>query len=274
MDLIAVEQVVLPRARAQIPAWSTDTSLLGGGTWLFSEPQPDIRRLVDLTALGWESLRVDADGLHVAATCTIAELSRVALSPDWRAGDLIARCCHALLGSFKVWNAATVGGNICLALPAGPMTALAVALGGVALIWQPDGGERRLPVEHLVLGERHTALAPGELLRSVILPVSGLRCRFAFRQISLTPLGRSGAVLIGLRSRDGGFALTLTASTRRPIRLDFAALPSPAALAGRIETEVSTTGLWHDDIHGDPRWRRHVSLLLAAEIRDELTTSA
>jgi CO/xanthine dehydrogenase FAD-binding subunit len=266
MDLIAVDEVLMPRARAQLPAWSADTALLGGGTWLFSEPQPDIRRLVDLTALGWESLRVDADGLHVAATCTIAELSRVALSPDWRAGELIARCCHALLGSFKVLNAATVGGNICLALPAGPMTALAVALGGVALIWQPDGAERRLPVEHLVLGERHTALAPGEVLRSVILPVAGLRCRFALRQISLTPLGRSGALLIGLRGRDGSFALTLTASTRRPIRLDFAAMPSPAALAGRIETAV--------DIHGDPRWRRHVSLLLAAEIRDELATSA
>src|SRR5216684_2803936 len=50
MDLNSVDTVLLPRARAELPPWSNDTALLGGGTWLFSEPQPEIRRLVDLTA--------------------------------------------------------------------------------------------------------------------------------------------------------------------------------------------------------------------------------
>ena len=118
MDLNSIDTVLLPRARGELPVWSRDTAFLGGGTWLFSEPQPTIRRLVDLTALGWERLLVDAAGLHIAATCTIAALSRFAAPADWPAADLIGQCCEALSGSFKVSNAATVGGNICLALPA------------------------------------------------------------------------------------------------------------------------------------------------------------
>ena len=143
MDLHSIESVLMPRTRAELPAWSAGTAVLGGGTWLFSEPQPHLRRLIDLTAMGWESLTVDGEGLHVAGTCTIAALSRFTPPADWRAGDLIGQCCDALLGSFKVWNAATVGGNICLALPAGPIIALAAALGGIATVWRPDGGERR-----------------------------------------------------------------------------------------------------------------------------------
>jgi CO/xanthine dehydrogenase FAD-binding subunit len=271
MDLHSIESVLMPRTRAELPAWSAGTAMLGGGTWLFSEKQPHLRRLIDLTAMGWESLTVDGEGLHLAGTCTIAALSRFTPPADWRAGDLIGQCCEALLGSFKVWNAATVGGNICLALPAGPMIALAAALGGVATVWRPDGGERRLPVVDLVLGERRTALADGEILRSVLLPRAALRQRCAFRRISLTPLGLSAALLIGTRDHDAGFALTVTAATTRPIRLVLASTPSPAALAARIDRAVSRPGLWQGDVHGDPAWRRHVSLILAEEIRQELT---
>jgi CO/xanthine dehydrogenase FAD-binding subunit len=270
MDLHSIDTVLLPRTRAELPAWSAGTALLGGGTWLFSERQPEIRRLVDLTAMGWEKLNVDDAGLHIAGTCTLAALSRFTPPAAWRAGDLIGQCCEALLGSFKVWNAATVGGNICLALPAGPMIALTAALGGVATLWRPDGGEQRLPVVELVLGERRTALADGEILRSVLLPRAALQQRCACRRISLTPLGLSAALLIGTRADDAGFALTLTAATIRPIRLLFATTPSPAILAARIDDAVSRPGLWQDDVHGDPAWRRHLSLILAEEIRKEL----
>ncbi len=164
-----------------------------------------------------------------------------------------------------------MGGNICLALPAGPMIALAAALGGVATVWCPDGGERRLPVVDFVQGERRTALADGEILRGVSLPRAALQRRFAFRRMSLTPIGRSASLLTGTRERDGGLRLTLTAATTRPICLLFPAPPLPSELVARIDAAVSTRGLWHDDIHGDPAWRRHLSLLFAEEIRQELS---
>jgi CO/xanthine dehydrogenase FAD-binding subunit len=270
MDLNTLREVALPRSRHEIPPWQAGMAVLGGGTWLFSEPQPEITALVDLTALNWPPLTVDDAGLHIAATCTIATLSRFVPPPDWRAADLIGPCCEALLGSFKIWNAATVGGNICLGLPAGPMTALATALGGIATIWRPDGDERRMPVAELVIGDARTSLATGEILRSVLLPLPALRYRTAFRRISLTALGRSGALLIGTAAPDGTCALTLTAAAKRPVRLVFAAPPTAGELAARIEAEVTEPGLWHDDVHGAPDWRRHVSLMFAEDIRREI----
>ena len=119
MDLHAVHSVTRPNAREAIGVWQPGDSFLAGGTWLFSEPQPDLRRLIDLQALNWPSITIDEWGLSLAATCTIAELNALGAQNLWPASALIQGCCRSLLGSFKIWNAATVGGNICMSLPAG-----------------------------------------------------------------------------------------------------------------------------------------------------------
>ena len=272
MDLNTIAAVIGPRTRTELAGWKPGDGFLAGGTWLFSEPQPRLRRLVDLTRLAWPALQVSESGLEIAATCRIAELEACTLPSAWQAASLIPQCCHALLGSFKVLNVATVGGNLCLALPAGPMTALAAALDGVCTIWTHDGGERRVMALDFVLGDRRTALRDGEILRSVTLPAASLHRRAAFRQISLTPGGRSAALLIGTMGQEGDIALTITAATPRPVRLDFAAPPSANDLAQAIEANVTAKELWYDDLHGAPDWRRHVSLRLAEEIRRELAT--
>jgi xanthine dehydrogenase FAD-binding subunit len=163
MDLIEVERMRVARTRADL-ALAPGEAVLAGGTWLFSEPQPGVRGLVDLTALGWDPVAGLPDGgLAIAATCTLAEL-RDADSRFGAARGLVAPLVDALLGSWKIHRVATVGGNICTALPAGPMTSLASGLGATAVIWSPDGSERRLPVAALVTGVRTTALARGEVL--------------------------------------------------------------------------------------------------------------
>ena len=269
MDLNTVDAVLRPRGRADLPLWQAGDAWLAGGTWLFSEPQDGLARLVDLSGLGWPSHAIDRDGLSIAATCTIAALNRLELPPAWIAAPLFTECCRALLGSFKIWNIATVGGNLCMALPAGPMIALAAALDGSCLIWTPEGGERSLPVTAFVRGPQETALGPGEILRRIDLPAAALRRRTAFRRISLSPNGRSGALLIGTLDAGGAFALTVTAATRRPVRLELAALPGVAALRDALAAAIPAE-LWYDDVHGAPDWRAHVTHLLAGEILMEL----
>ena len=270
MDLNTITQVARPRQRHEMTAWSSGDAWLAGGTWLFSEPQPALSRLIDLAGFGWPPTAVSPDGLDIAATCTIATLDALALPPEWAAAPLFDQCRRAFLASFKIWNKATVGGNLCMALPAGPMISLTVALEGVCTIWMPGGGERRVAVTEFLMGPQRTALRPGELLRSIWLPAATLLRRTAFRKISLTPLGRSAALLIGTLSGDGGFALTITAATRRPIRLTFPALPPPAALRDRIRESIPDVQ-YFDDLHGAPAWRKHMTLQLAEEIRRELS---
>ena len=268
MDLHAVSCVIQPRTRADLPPWRPGSACLAGGTWMFSEPQPGVSTLVDLTGLGWPALEPSEGGLRIGATCTIAALAGFTAPPEWTAAPLFAACCRALLGSFKVWAVATVGGNVCLALPASPMLALTVALDGTALVWTPDGGERHVGMAGFATGAQRTVLAPGEVLRAILLPAAALRRRAAVRQASLTRHGRSAALLVATLDPDGAFALTVTAATCRPVLLRWPAPPGPATLDGAV-AELPAD-LWHDDVHGAPAWRRHMTRRLAAELHQEL----
>ena len=255
-------------ARADL-VFAPDERPLGGGTWLFSEPQPGLGGLVDLTGLGWEPLTRHPDGgLTIAATCTLAEVRTVE-------HPLFAPAVDALLGSWKVHGIATVGGNICLGLPAGPMTSLTAALDGVGVIWMPaatGGGERRVPIVDVVTGVVQTALRPGEVLRAIELPATTLRSRTAMRRISLAELGRSGTFVIARLDADGGFVVTITAGTPRPRQLRFVTIPDASTLAAAIEAEIGAD--WYDDPHGSPDWRRAMSMRFAEELRVELGRAA
>ena len=134
MDLNTIQEIARPNGADGLIAWREGDAWLAGGTWLFSEQQPSLRRLIDLQSLGWEALTVSERGLQIAATCQIAQLFAFAAPSDWTARPLIDECCKSFLSSFKIWNTATVGGNICMSLPAGPMISLAAALEGVCLI--------------------------------------------------------------------------------------------------------------------------------------------
>lgn len=270
MDLDTISAVLTPRDIFSLPDRRAGDAWLAGGTWLFSEPQPHLARLIDLTGLALPKSAATEAGLSLSATCTIAELDRIDLPPGWNAAPLVGHCCRALLGSFKIWNRATVGGNLCLALPAGPMIALSVALDGRCTIRTGAGAERHMAVADFVLGPQATALAPDEVLLRVDMPAAALTRCAAFRRISLSPNGRSGALLIGTRDRDGTFVVTVTASTRRPVRLAFPKPPGARELADAVATRIADA-LWYDDVHGAPDWRRHVTGLLAEEIRAELS---
>lgn len=271
MDLNTVTEISRPGCRTDLPPWRAGDAWLAGGTWLFSEPQPGVTRLIDLVKLGWPALETDADGLRIGATCTLATLASAEFPTSWRAAPLFRQCCRALLGSFKIWNSATVGGNICLALPAGPLAALTTALEGVCRIWMPAGGARSLPVIDFIRGPGENTLQPGELLRAVDLPVAALLGRTAFRQISLTPNGRSAALVVGTTGAEGRFALTVTAATRRPVRLDFDAMPRDSELRIGLDQAIPEA-MYFDDLHGAPDWRRHMTLRLAEQIRQELSS--
>ncbi|MGY3454548.1 FAD binding domain-containing protein [Bradyrhizobium sp. USDA 4353] len=273
MDLNTITEVVRPRTRAELPAWKAGDAWLAGGTWLFSEPQAQLSRLIDLRDLAWPPLTISDDGLCIAATCSVAELDALPCPADWIAAPLIDQCCRAFLASFKIWKTATVGGNLCMSLPAGPMISLLAALEGVCLIWKNDGSEQRMAVVDFVTGNNSNSLAPGDLLRQIDIPLTALKRRTAFRQIALSPVGRSGALLIGTQGRDGDLLLTVTGSTVKPFQLRFGTMPDEAALRASILSDIPDA-VYHDDVHGKPAWRKAMTLRLAEEIRAELAESA
>ena len=270
MNLNTIVEVKRPASADEIDHWRPGYAWLGGGTWLFSEPQYATDTLIDLDQLNWPALTVSAAGLEIAATCRIAELYRFTGPATWSAVPLFKECCNALLASFKIWNAATVGGNICMSLPAGAMISLTVALEATYTLWPRGEAPRDVPSISFVTGNHSNVLRPGELLRSIHLPAAALSKRFAFRRASLTHLGRSAALLFGTQSRGtDDLLVTVTAATPRPVQLRFEHMPSADELRREIDGRIPSDS-YFDDVHGSAAYKRHLTAYFAEQIREEL----
>ena len=170
----------------------------------------------------------------------------------WKAAPLFKMCCDSLLASFKIWNAATVGGNICMSLPAGSMISLTASLEGVYTLWPRDGRAphgcgRRLRHRQ----PRECPATAASCCARIHLPARALAKRFAFRRASLTHLGRSAhhrhrhAAARRRRSR-------CSPSRRRrrsPYQLRFDRVPDGRTLREAIFATIPEAD-YFDDVHG------------------------
>ena len=271
MDINTIREIRRPSSAEDITQWRDGYAWLAGGTWLFSEPQIATDTLIDLDQLNWPAIEPSSAGVDIAATCRIAELYRYAETGDWPAMALVQQCCNSFLASFKIWNAATIGGNICMSLPAGPMISLTVALEAIYTLHPRNAAPRDVSAVDFVTGNHANILQPGELLRSIRLPASALSKRSAFRHASLTRLGRSAALIIGTQTAGSDdLLLTITAATPQPIQLRFEHMPSAAELRRALDQRIPADGYFHD-VHGSASYKRQLTHYLTEEIRAELS---
>ncbi|MFT6564973.1 MAG: CO/xanthine dehydrogenase FAD-binding subunit [Actinomycetes bacterium] len=273
MDLNTVGEIGSPPTEGLGFEWREGDAWLGGGTYLFSTRQDHLKRLVDLDQAEWPALTWTGQTLQIGAMCKIRELHDFQPPEGWRGGSLIRTCCRAFLAGPKIWNAATVGGNVCLSLPAGSMTTMAVALEARYVLWSADGSSREVAAIDFVTGNNTNILERGELLRQIDLPVASLNKRYAVGRMSITKLGRSSAFLIGTLGADDELLLTVTAATSHPVQLRFSGLPEAAALRHAL-AEAIPDSLLFDDTNGTPAHRKHLIHYFAQQIRLELGSEA
>jgi xanthine dehydrogenase small subunit len=138
--------------------------LLAGGTDLAVESNLRLRRfphLISLEALAeLRAFRETGAAYEIGAGLTLSEID---LPHDvWREW-------LALFASPLIRNRATLGGNLATASPIGDAAPLLLALDAQVRIASAQG-ERVLPLDGFFTAYRRTALAPGELLVSVIVP--------------------------------------------------------------------------------------------------------
>ncbi|WP_328859072.1 FAD binding domain-containing protein [Williamsia herbipolensis] len=266
MDQHWVTEVLAPRTRADLTGIVDTDGVLAGGTSLMSEPNPGMTRLIDLAALDWPDLVVRDDGLEIAATCTIDTLIHADLPRTWIATTLFDAAARALLASYKIWYSATVGGNVCLALPAGAMTAMCAALDARLLVWRADGTDALLTTTDVVVGNAENSLGVGDVLRSIHLPTAALTQRVSLRKASYAHLGRSGAVVVA-RSDGESVVVTVTAATVAPEVITVAST-DPEQVARDVLRSIPPEH-FHTDAHGTARWRiAVVEYLVVQAVRD------
>jgi len=165
----------LPETLPEAVEWMTqlapDGMAIAGGTDLLLKLRGGAispKALVSLARLSeLAELSFDAEnGLRVGAGVTLSQLLR---SPLIRQHYPVLCQAGSEMGSEQVRSIATVGGNLCNAAPSADLAPPLIALGSRAVIAGPSG-ERFLPLESFFEGPGKTALAPGELLKEVLIP--------------------------------------------------------------------------------------------------------
>jgi len=105
-------------------------------------------------------------GLKIGALTTIRELET---SIELQKRHPIISQAASQLGSVAIRNVATIGGNLCNALPSAEMAQPLIALSAQLIIAGP-GGERIMPLEDFFTGVGKTALGRSELLVEIEVP--------------------------------------------------------------------------------------------------------
>ena len=101
---------------------------------------------------------------HIGAAATLTQIEEKA-APEYSAlADMLR-----VFGSRQIRNRATMGGNIVTASPIGDSAPVLLAL-DAKVVLASQAGERVLPISEFFVSYRKTALEPGEILKTIIIP--------------------------------------------------------------------------------------------------------
>jgi len=151
--------------------------VIAGGTDLLMNKDPEIEVLIDVADLGLNYIESDSRGMKIGAASTFAT---IAASPALAKGcyHILVEAAHQI-GTPQIRNMATIGGNICSAVPSGDSLPSLLALAATISIAGPSG-ERAMNMSDFFLDVRKNALKRGELLREIHLPTPPARTATAF----------------------------------------------------------------------------------------------
>lgn len=154
----------------------------GGGTDLMLQHQDELKKgqPLSLCFLGHvpelHGITWDSNGITIGAMTSMAEIAG-----DDRLPVLLREACLGV-GSPGLRNVATLGGNICMASPAGDSLPPLYVHGAEVLLCSKQG-ERRVGLDDFITGVGRTALNNDELLISVFIPKMTVS-RYFYRKVS------------------------------------------------------------------------------------------
>jgi carbon-monoxide dehydrogenase medium subunit len=226
----------LDQAVALMAAADGEARVLAGGTDLLVQMRSgliepglvvDIKKIDELRSIGEE-----AGGWRLGAAVTGAEIGEhAALKSAWPG------VCEAieLIGSTQVQGRATVGGNLCNASPAADSVPALIAAGARASIAGP-GGRRELAVEEVATGPGQTALTPGEIVVSLLLPKAPAATGDAY--LRMIPRTEMDIAIVG-----SGVCLTMDGDTCSAARVALGAVAERALLVPEAAQALVGTSL-------------------------------
>ncbi len=217
--------------------------ILAGGTdiypaeaarqaWLGPAPRP----LLDISGIAaLRGVAAGADEVRIGALATWSDIMAADLPPAFDALKAAAR----QVGGAQIQNRGTIGGNLCNASPAADGAPPLLALDAAVELTGP-GGSRRLPLSAFVLGNRRTALAPGEIMTAVVVPAPAPDERSVFLKLGarsylvISIASVAASIRLGPDGRIAAARIAVGACSAAPLRLP----RLEAALVGRPPGEA------------------------------------
>jgi CO/xanthine dehydrogenase FAD-binding subunit len=284
MTMAAIQKVLAPTRLEQalaalaLPGGAT---VLAGGTDLAPQTEAGVRsyaaRLLNIRRVeGLGGIQSAGQEIRIGATTTVNEIRRSALVAAV-APVLVEAAEH--FASEQIRNAATLGGNLCNASPAGDMSPPLLVLDAAVELahWQDDAVQtRRVPLERFFTGPGKTVKRPEELLTAVVFerPAPGFVARF--RKSGPRPALEIStvSVALGARTEDGTLhavrvAMGSVAATPLRARRVEAALegrvPDDAAIAAAVEAAAEDAKPI-DDVRASAWYRGHLVRVFIEEV--------
>jgi carbon-monoxide dehydrogenase medium subunit len=153
---------------------------IAGGTDLFLFP-PRCDYVVDINHAGLGVIARTPDGdVFIGAAATLHDVATNPFVTGYAGGLLAQAAAHC--GNRPVRSTATLGGNLCNALPSADLAPALLALDAVCYIIDEDSQES-LPIEDFFVGPRRTVLGD-RLLAGIALPAAGASWRAAARRLT------------------------------------------------------------------------------------------
>jgi len=213
-----------------------NVTVLAGGTDLMPQTragrlqfQPvlmNVRRVPELGGIDDQGTMVRIGALVTITELLESQLVRERLNLLWQA------CNH--FASDQIRNAATVGGNVCNASPAGDTLVPLLALNACAVLAAKPNGAlqlRRVPLNGFFLGPGRSCRVPAELLTAIEVPLPPAGFRGEFYKHGTRPGLDIAAIAIALGARRDGAVL-------RDVRVAFGAVAPTPVRAPRTEAAI------------------------------------
>ena len=141
--------------------------VIAGGTDLLVTKPADTEALIDIKELELSYIRED-DGIRIGTTTCFTDLLGSPLLE--RYPYRVISDAAGELGHHNLRHIATLGGNICNAVPSADAPVALISLDAMAVIHGPTV-ERVVPLEGFFKFVRETVLEEGEFLKEVAIPV-------------------------------------------------------------------------------------------------------
>jgi carbon-monoxide dehydrogenase medium subunit len=264
-------------ARELLLRYGDDAAVICGGTELLLLLKLGYAAYGHLVAVSGiptlRGVRAENGNLVIGATATHREIE--SCSPVLEHLPALA-AMERRVANIRVRNVGTLGGNLCFSDPhSDPATFL------LALDAEAEWGDRRAPLHEFLVGPYQTALAPGELLRAVRIPLPDPATRIVHQKLAFHERP-AATVTVAVRVREetiseariavGSVGARAVRAEAAGARLSGSATSDAQAIAEAAESAAETAQAM-DDANGSAEYKTELVRVLVARCLREAVAS-